>query len=105
MATSNFREKIFEIAFKRYYYKIRHISGTPALTTRGLKEADIDNVVDFIDKGLKLAKEISAVSGPKIIDFKKAIHENAEFVEKVSKLRGEVEKFSEQFVLPGYSEY
>lgn len=25
--------------------------GTPALTTRGLKESDIEKVVDFIDKG------------------------------------------------------
>ena len=25
--------------------------GTPALTTRGLKEEDIDRVVEFIDRG------------------------------------------------------
>lgn len=86
-------------------YLFFRISGTPALTTRGLKEADIDNVADFIDRGLKLAKEISSVSGPKIVDFKKAIHENPEFIEKVSALRQEVESFSEKFVLPGYPEY
>ena len=33
--------------------------GTPALTTRGLKEKDIDKVVDFIDRGKNLSKLIS----------------------------------------------
>lgn len=81
------------------------ILGTPALTTRGFKETDIDKVVDFIDRGLQLAKEISQVSGPKMVDFKKVIHENSEFANKVSALRDDVEKFSAQFVLPGYPEY
>lgn len=85
-------------------YFIR-ISGTPALTTRGLKETDIDNVADFINRGLKLAKEISVISGPKIVDFKKVIHENPEFTEKISALKQEVEAFSEKFFLPGCLEY
>lgn len=79
--------------------------GTPALTTRGLLEKDIDRVVDFIDRGLKLAKEISGKSGPKLIDFKKLIHEDPVFSKKVAELRGEVEKFSESFPLPGYEDY
>ncbi|KAJ8910709.1 hypothetical protein NQ315_002074, partial [Exocentrus adspersus] len=79
--------------------------GTPALTTRGLIEKDIDQVVDFIDRGLKLAQEVSKKSGPKLVDFKKLIHDNEEFVEKVANLRKEVEQFSEQFILPGYPEY
>ncbi|KAJ8966663.1 hypothetical protein NQ314_003391 [Rhamnusium bicolor] len=79
--------------------------GTPALTTRGLVETDIDKVVDFIDRGLKLAKEISAKSGPKLNDFKQAMQENEEFSKKVAALREEVEKFSENFPLPGYPEY
>lgn len=75
------------------------------MTTRGFKEADIDKVVDFIDRGLKLAKEISQVSGAKLVDFKKAIHENPEFVNKVTALRNDIEKFSTQFFLPGYPDY
>lgn len=75
------------------------------MTTRGFKEVDMDQVVDFIDRGLKLAKEIGKVSGPKIAEFKKVINENVEFVDRVSTLRNEVEKFSEQFVMPGYPDY
>jgi glycine hydroxymethyltransferase len=77
--------------------------GTPALTTRGLMEEDIDLVVDFIHRGLELSKEIVAKSGPKIVDFKSAVH--GEFSEKVKKLRDEVEEFSVKFPMPGYSSY
>ncbi|XP_063707173.1 serine hydroxymethyltransferase isoform X2 [Culicoides brevitarsis] len=79
--------------------------GTPALTTRGLVETDIDVVVDYIDKALKLSKEISAVSGPKLVDFKKACHENETFSAKIKKLKEEIESFSKKFPLPGFDEY
>lgn len=59
--------------------------GTPALTTRGLKEADIDVVVDFIDRGLKLSKEISDKTGPKLVDFKAAFTSDEDVIAKVSK--------------------
>lgn len=78
--------------------------GTPALTTRGLAEADMDRVVDFIDRGLKLSQEIVAVSGPKLVDLKEACYSDA-FVGKVYALREEVEVYSEQFSLPGYPNY
>lgn len=66
-------------------------------------ESDISNVVDFIDRGLKLAKEISVASGPKLVDFKDALHNK--FADKVKALRDDVESFSEKFPLPGYDEY
>lgn len=78
--------------------------GTPALTTRGFKEEDIDQVVDFMDKGLKLGKEIATKSGPKLVDFKKAVHEG-DFREKIERLRNEIEAFSEKFPMPGYEGY
>lgn len=79
--------------------------GTPAFTTRGLVETDVDKVVDFIDRALRLSKEISAVSGPKLVDFKKAVHEDATFVPKVKAIRDEIEAFSEKFPMPGYEDY
>jgi len=79
--------------------------GTPALTTRGLLETDIDRVVDFIDRALLLSKEIAAVSGPKLVDFKKAVHEDQTFAPKVKALREEVENFSKGFPMPGYEDY
>lgn len=57
--------------------------GTPALTTRGLVESDMDKVVEFIDRGLKLSREIAKVSGPKLVDFKKTLHEDPIFQAKV----------------------
>ncbi|XP_055297751.1 serine hydroxymethyltransferase isoform X2 [Sitodiplosis mosellana] len=74
--------------------------GTPALTTRGLVESDIDLVVDLIDRGLKLSKEISAVSGAKLVDFKAACH-SEQFASKIAALRQEVEGFGAKFPLPG----
>lgn len=79
--------------------------GTPALTTRGFVEKDIDQVVEYIDMALQLSKEIAAVSGPKLVDFKKAVHEDATFVPKVKALKDKVEAFSKAFPLPGYEDY
>lgn len=77
--------------------------GTPALTTRGLVESDIDIVVDYIDRGFKLSKEIAAVSGPKLVDFKTACH-SEQFAGAITTLRNEVETFATRFPLPGTAE-
>lgn len=77
--------------------------GTPALTTRGLVESDMDKVVNYIDEGLKLAGEISKASGPKLADFKEKCH--SEFASKIKALRNEVEEYSAKFPIPGYDEY
>lgn len=75
------------------------------MTTRGLKENDIDNVVIYIDKALKLAQEITKVSGPKLVDFNKVVEDNAEIKLKVSKLKEEIESYSRKFPLPGLQNY
>jgi glycine hydroxymethyltransferase len=78
--------------------------GTPALTTRGLVEKDIDQVVAFIHRGLELSKEISAaVSGPKLADFKDTCHNK--FPNQIKTLRDEVEAFGVNFPMPGYTDY
>lgn len=79
--------------------------GTPAITTRGLIEKDIDQVVDFIDKALKIAIEANIISGPKLVDFKRVLEEDAGIKTKMTELRNVIEKFSEEFPLPGYEEY
>lgn len=78
--------------------------GTPALTTRGLIESDIDRVVEYIHRGLELSKEIASASGPKLVDFKAAVH-SEQFTQKVKTLRDEVEEFSAKFPMPGYEDY
>ncbi|XP_075973700.1 serine hydroxymethyl transferase isoform X1 [Anticarsia gemmatalis] len=79
--------------------------GTPALTTRGLKEADIDRVVDFIDKSLKIAQQVTKVSGPKLADFNRTIEESAEFKKQIHDLREQIESYSKTFPLPGFEAY
>ncbi|XP_073833271.1 serine hydroxymethyl transferase isoform X1 [Musca autumnalis] len=78
--------------------------GTPALTTRGLVETDIDAVVEYIDAALKICGEAMQLSGPKLADFHKTVHENAEIQSKIVALRSEIEKFSEKFPLPGFAD-
>jgi len=74
--------------------------GTPALTTRRLKETHMEKVVTLVDKALKLAAEIQVASGPKLVDFKKALT-LPQNEAKIQALRGEVESFALEFPLPG----
>ena len=75
--------------------------GTPALTTRGLKEEDIAKVADFIHRGVKIAEEINranptaAKSLPKFFELLK-VSPPAELVA----LREEVESFAGSFPMP-----
>ena len=43
--------------------------GTPALTTRGLKEADFVKVAGFLDRAVKIALDVQKVSGKKLKDY------------------------------------
>ncbi len=75
--------------------------GTPALTTRGLKEADFEKVADFLDATCKLAVEIQAAAGSKkLVDFKKAM-KTEQFESKIAAIRNDVEAFSSKFYFPG----
>ncbi|XP_017009084.2 serine hydroxymethyltransferase [Drosophila takahashii] len=76
--------------------------GTPALTTRGLAEQDIEQVVAFIDAALKVgAQAAKAASSPKLADYHKALDENAEIKAQVEEIRRGVAQFSRKFPLPG----
>lgn len=45
--------------------------GSPAMTSRGLKEDDFTKIVEFLDRGINLTLKIKTecVKGKKIIDF------------------------------------
>lgn len=68
-------------------------------------EEDIDQVVEYIDKALTIAKEASDLSGPKLADFKQLLEENADIKNKVETLRNEIQAYSEKFPMPGYPDY
>jgi len=74
--------------------------GTPALTTRGLTEGHMEAVAAFVDRALKLAKEVQAVSGPPLAAWKKTLQEPA-FAAKIASLKEEVETFARAFPMPG----
>jgi len=79
--------------------------GTPALTTRGLNDADIEKVAEFIHKGLQLAVDVKSRSGPLLKDFKCKFAEDPEFRQRTKDLKHEIESFASQFPLPGYADY
>jgi glycine hydroxymethyltransferase len=85
--------------------------GTPALTSRGFKEADFEQVAEFLHRAVEVAVEIQttlAAALPatttgkapvvKLESFKDAVHSN----EKVKALKAEVEAFSKKFFMPGF---
>lgn len=74
--------------------------GTPAITTRGYKESDIDIVVEFIDCALNIAKEVIKTSGNEINTFIKVINEDINISKKIKELRQKVKDFSVKFPLP-----
>ncbi|XP_016962828.1 serine hydroxymethyltransferase [Drosophila biarmipes] len=76
--------------------------GTPALTTRGLADKDIEQVVAFIDAALKVgAQAAKSASSPKLADYHKELAENAAIQGQVAEIRKNVAQFSRQFPLPG----
>jgi len=71
--------------------------GTPALTSRGFKEADFELVASFLDRAVQLALKIQEKSGSELVQFKVALKDHAE----ASQLRHEVEAFASKFYMPG----
>lgn len=59
----------------------------------------------YFATGLQLAKEVSAISGPKLVDFKRVLNTDENIKAKVKSLREEVETFARQFQIPGHDTY
>ncbi len=78
--------------------------GTPPLTTRGVNVDQIPVVLKFIDSAWKIALEIQAVSGPKLVEWKKVLENDVAFKDKIAQLRKQVVAFAVQFPLPGYDD-
>ena len=43
--------------------------GTPAVTTRGYKEQDMKQVGEFLDRAVRISKDVQAQAGKKLKDF------------------------------------
>jgi len=71
--------------------------GTPAITSRGLKESDMLVIADFIDRGIKISLDIQSKSkGNTLVEFKKGFSRD-----DITQLAEDVRNFSKAFPMPG----
>ena len=75
--------------------------GSPAMTTRGLKESEFETIVEFIDRSTQLCREIKQKSGPKLKDFKEHLSKEANQSEKLVKLKKDIQDFAKAYPVPG----
>jgi len=71
--------------------------GTPALTTRGLKEEHFRQVADFLHRAVQIALQLQATSGKLLKDFEIAANNSPD----VKQLKSDVQRFVTQFPMPG----
>jgi glycine hydroxymethyltransferase len=74
--------------------------GTPAMTSRGLVEADFARVGDFIGDAVDIAAEVQKQSGPKLVDFRKVLKESPPGT--LLELKKNVESFASRFDTIGF---
>jgi len=93
--------------------------GTPALTTRGLKEDDFDKVAEFLSRACSIAVETQKIAqlevqaalendptlrkSKKVLlkDFTTVLANNEDIRQSIETLKEEVETFSTPFYMPG----
>ncbi|KAI9207699.1 serine hydroxymethyltransferase-domain-containing protein [Polychytrium aggregatum] len=78
--------------------------GAPAMTTRGLVEADFDVIAKLVDRAIQLTIQLNAQApGTKLKDFKAHIGDGAKFAE-IAALKKEVVEFARRFPTIGFDE-
>eukprot|EP00003_Mantamonas_plastica_P025142 TRINITY_DN485_c0_g1_i6.p2 TRINITY_DN485_c0_g1~~TRINITY_DN485_c0_g1_i6.p2 ORF type:complete len:191 (+),score=82.87 TRINITY_DN485_c0_g1_i6:1068-1640(+) len=77
--------------------------GTPALTSRGMTEDDMDIIGGFLDRACKIALAIQEASGKRLVDFVNGMENNKEQRKAMEELSLEVQKFASKFPIPGWS--
>jgi len=76
--------------------------GTPAVTSRGLKEEDMRVVAEFIDRGIKIGLSIQEKSGTNLNEFKNQMKQQLLAQDSdLNQLGEEVKNFSKKFTIPG----
>ncbi|XGW15640.1 hypothetical protein V3C99_001245 [Haemonchus contortus] len=79
--------------------------GAPALTTRGLKEKDFEQVALFIHEGLEILQRYKGQYGKTLKEFNTFVETNESFLKDVGELAQKVEEFSMKFEMPGNEEF
>lgn len=93
--------------------------GTPALTSRGMKEDDIQQVTEFLHTGIQLTQQAKAdheaavkaaassdgsPAKPTTKGFKQYVVQDATTSTRIAELREKVETFSKRFSMPGFDD-
>mmetsp|Transcript_1361 Transcript_1361/g.1861 ORF Transcript_1361/g.1861 Transcript_1361/m.1861 type:complete len:134 (+) Transcript_1361:1002-1403(+) len=71
--------------------------GTPAMTTRGMREPEMARICAFLLKAVEIAKRIQDTAGRKLNEFNAAVEQDAEILA----IREEVHAFASQYPMPG----
>jgi len=71
--------------------------GTPAMTSRGLKEADWEKIAEFLDRALKECLRVQETHGKMLKEFRVGLESS----EEIRKLREDVMAWSQGFPMPG----
>ncbi|KAJ7534925.1 hypothetical protein O6H91_12G010400 [Diphasiastrum complanatum] len=72
--------------------------GAPAMTSRGLKEADFERIADFLGQAIDITLAIQKEHGKLLRDFNKGLENNKD----IASLRASVEDFASSFDMPGF---
>ena len=71
--------------------------GTPAMTTRGMKEPEMEVIAEFLIRGIQISKRIQTQVGKQLKDFLPAL----ELDEEIKLVGEEVKAFSSKYSIPG----
>lgn len=85
--------------------------GTPALTSRHMKESEMQKVAEFLDEGVELAASFKAglkqSTGKSVLykTFKEFVNTDSSAQQKVKELRDRVEAFADAYPMPGFDNH
>ena len=72
--------------------------GTPAVTSRGMKEEEMEKIAGFLDRIIKLSLKVQEKSGKKLSEFTTALENDDE----IKQIANEVEEFATKYYMPGF---
>lgn len=74
------------------------VTGAPAMTSRGLKEKDFEQIAEFLERAVNITLKVQKERGKLLKEFNKGVENN----EEIAALKADVEKFSMSFDMPGF---
>ena len=77
--------------------------GSPAMTTRGLVEADFEKVAEFVHRGVEIALKVQSLAGSaKLADFRDVLSKQT--IPEIENLKNDVTSFCRKFPTIGFEE-